>query len=42
MGPMAGTKRIEVGGVIYTEAAQKAARFIMDCNQSLVPSHLPA
>jgi 3-methylcrotonyl-CoA carboxylase beta subunit len=37
MGPMAGTKRIEVGGVIYTEGAQKAARFIMDCNQSLVP-----
>jgi 3-methylcrotonyl-CoA carboxylase beta subunit len=36
-GPAAGTKRIEVGGVIYTEAAQKAARFIMDCNQSLVP-----
>jgi acetyl-CoA carboxylase carboxyltransferase component len=36
-GPMAGTKRIEVGGVIYTEAAQKAARFILDCNQSLVP-----
>ena len=36
-GPMAGTRRIEVGGVIYTEAAQKAARFIMDCNQSLVP-----
>jgi acetyl-CoA carboxylase carboxyltransferase component len=37
MGPMAGTKRIEVGGVIYTDGAQKAARFIMDCNQSLVP-----
>ncbi len=37
MGPMAGTKRIEVGGVIYTEAAQKAARFVMDCNQNLVP-----
>ena len=36
-GPMAGTKRIEVGGVIYTEGAQKAARFIMDCNQALVP-----
>ncbi len=36
-GPMAGTKRIEVGGVIYTEGAQKAARFIMDCNQNLVP-----
>ena len=37
MGPQAGTKRIEVGGVIYTEGAQKAARFIMDCNQNLVP-----
>jgi 3-methylcrotonyl-CoA carboxylase beta subunit len=36
-GPLAGTQRIEVGGVIYTEAAQKAARFIMDCNQNLVP-----
>lgn len=36
-GPMAGTKRIEVGGVIYTEGAQKAARFIMDCNQNLIP-----
>ncbi|WP_373283031.1 acyl-CoA carboxylase subunit beta [Edaphobacter acidisoli] len=32
-----GTKRMEVGGVIYTESAQKAARFIMDCNQALVP-----
>jgi 3-methylcrotonyl-CoA carboxylase beta subunit len=37
MGPAAGTNRIEVGGVIYTESAQKAARFIMDCNQCLVP-----
>jgi len=37
MGPAAGMNRIEVGGVIYTESAQKAARFIMDCNQSLVP-----
>jgi len=36
-GPAAGAKRIEVGGVIYTEGAQKAARFIMDCNQQLVP-----
>ena len=36
-GPAAGMKRIEVGGVIYTESAQKAARFIMDCNQSLIP-----
>jgi acetyl-CoA carboxylase carboxyltransferase component len=32
-----GNKRIEFGGVIYTESAEKAARFIMDCNQSLVP-----
>jgi acetyl-CoA carboxylase carboxyltransferase component len=37
MGPAAGTNRIEVGGVIYTESAHKAARFIMDCNQNLVP-----
>jgi 3-methylcrotonyl-CoA carboxylase beta subunit len=37
MGPAAGTKRTEFGGVIYTESAQKAARFIMDCNQGLVP-----
>ncbi len=37
MGPAAGTNRIEVGGVIYTESAQKAARFIMDCNQNLIP-----
>jgi len=37
MGPAAGSPRIEVGGVIYTEGAQKAARFIMDCNQNLVP-----
>jgi acetyl-CoA carboxylase carboxyltransferase component len=36
-GPAAGASRIEVGGVIYTEGAQKAARFIMDCNQNLVP-----
>jgi 3-methylcrotonyl-CoA carboxylase beta subunit len=39
MGPQAGTKRIEVGGVIYTEGAQKAARFIMDCNQTLIFLH---
>jgi 3-methylcrotonyl-CoA carboxylase beta subunit len=32
-----GSKRTEFGGVIYTESAQKAARFIMDCNQSLMP-----
>jgi 3-methylcrotonyl-CoA carboxylase beta subunit len=33
----AGNKRIEFGGVIYTESAEKAARFVMDCNQNLVP-----
>jgi acetyl-CoA carboxylase carboxyltransferase component len=37
MGPSAGMTQMEVGGVIYTESAQKAARFIMDCNQNLVP-----
>jgi acetyl-CoA carboxylase carboxyltransferase component len=33
----AGNKRMAFGGVIYTESAEKAARFIMDCNQNLVP-----
>ena len=32
-----GERRIEFGGVIYTESAEKAARFILDCNQNLVP-----
>ena len=32
-----GQKRTEFGGVIYAESADKAARFIMDCNQNLVP-----
>jgi 3-methylcrotonyl-CoA carboxylase beta subunit len=32
-----GRKRMEFGGVIYTESAEKAARFIMDCNQNLIP-----
>jgi 3-methylcrotonyl-CoA carboxylase beta subunit len=30
-------KPLEVGGVIYAEAADKAARFVMDCNENLVP-----
>jgi len=30
-------KSPQFGGVIYTESADKAARFIMDCNQNLVP-----
>ncbi len=32
-----GQKRVEFGGVVYTESAEKAARFIMDCNQNLIP-----
>jgi len=35
--PATGQRRLEFGGVIYTESAEKAARFIMDCNQNLVP-----
>ncbi|MGE0405950.1 MAG: acyl-CoA carboxylase subunit beta [Candidatus Korobacteraceae bacterium] len=33
----AGNKRVEFGGVIYTESAEKAARFVMDCNQNIIP-----
>jgi acetyl-CoA carboxylase carboxyltransferase component len=32
-----GDKRMEFGGVIYSESADKAARFVMDCNQNLIP-----
>ena len=32
-----GEKRTEFGGVIYAESAEKAARFVMDCNQNLIP-----
>lgn len=35
--PHSGEKRVEFGRVIYTESADKAARFIMDCSQNLVP-----
>ncbi|MGH9444740.1 MAG: acyl-CoA carboxylase subunit beta, partial [Terriglobia bacterium] len=35
--PGTGQKRIEFGGVIYAASAEKASRFIMDCNQHLVP-----
>jgi 3-methylcrotonyl-CoA carboxylase beta subunit len=35
--PGSDQKRMEFGGVIYTEAAEKAARFILDCNQNRVP-----
>ncbi|HJZ65356.1 MAG TPA: acyl-CoA carboxylase subunit beta [Candidatus Acidoferrum sp.] len=30
-------KRVEFGGVIYTEAAEKSARFVLDCNQNRIP-----
>ena len=33
----AGEKHMEFGGVIYPDSADKAARFIMDCNQNLIP-----
>ena len=35
--PGSGEPRMEFGGVIYTESAEKAARFILDCNQNLIP-----
>ncbi len=35
--PHSDQKRIEFGGVIYTESAEKASRFIMDCNQNRIP-----
>src|SRR6478736_4901662 len=35
--PGSDQKRIEFGGVIYAESAEKAARFILDCNQNRVP-----
>ena len=35
--PHSSQKRIEFGGVIYTESAEKAARFILDCNQNCIP-----
>src|SRR6266702_2131640 len=31
--PGTGQRRVEVCGVFYTESAEKAARFILDCNQ---------
>lgn len=32
-----GKGEIEIGGVIYSDAADKTARFIMDCNQTKLP-----
>jgi len=31
------TRGIEFGGVVYVESAEKAARFIMNCNQNRIP-----
>jgi acetyl-CoA carboxylase carboxyltransferase component len=31
------TGELQIGGVIYPDAADKAARFVMDCNQSRMP-----
>ena len=39
--PASGQRRIEFGGVIYTESADKATRFILDCNHNLVPLLFP-
>ncbi len=30
-------KRYEFGGVLYVESAEKAARFVMNCNQDMLP-----
>jgi 3-methylcrotonyl-CoA carboxylase beta subunit len=36
-GSLSGKGEIQVGGVIYSDSADKAARFIMNCNQRLIP-----
>jgi acetyl-CoA carboxylase carboxyltransferase component len=33
----AGNNEVHIGGVIYAESADKAARFVMDCNQTGIP-----
>ncbi len=33
----AASGEVQIGGVIYPDAADKAARFVMDCNQTRVP-----
>ena len=32
-----GSGELQIGGVLYPDAADKAARFVMDCNQTRVP-----
>ncbi len=36
-GVKAGTDELQAGGVIYSDSADKAARFIMNCNQKRIP-----
>jgi 3-methylcrotonyl-CoA carboxylase beta subunit len=36
-GVKAGTDELQAGGVIYSDSADKAARFIMNCNQKKIP-----
>jgi acetyl-CoA carboxylase carboxyltransferase component len=31
------TGEVQIGGVLYVDSAEKAARFVMDCNQTGVP-----
>ena len=33
----AGKGEMQIGGVIYSDSADKAARFIMNCNQKRIP-----
>ena len=37
VGVKAGTDELQAGGVIYSDSADKAARFIMNCNQKRIP-----
>lgn len=32
-----GKGEVEIGGVLYADSADKAARFVMDCNQTKIP-----
>ena len=32
-----GKGQVEIGGVIYSDGADKAARFVLDCNQTRIP-----
>jgi 3-methylcrotonyl-CoA carboxylase beta subunit len=36
-GSRAASGQLQLGGVLYADAADKAARFVMDCNQTRIP-----